>query len=164
MRTGLAPRKTDDVTLVQHMLTLGRTERRLAAESDHPFFVQVVRVVRPEPAARLDFGHGRADQLTADAFADTHTFAAPALAVPRQIPLVAVEVESLHSVNASNQSSLCVVLGRSVSSGIIPERSYGVRAVNCAGLDDPAGLRGLFGGGSASAVVDGCVATHMRGL
>src|SRR6266576_257851 len=65
---------------------------------------------------------GRADQLTADAFADTHTFAAPALAVPRHVPLVTVEVESLHSVNASNQSSLCVVLGRSVSSGDIPER------------------------------------------
>src|SRR4029453_17494870 len=122
MRTGLAPRKTDDVTLVQHMLTLGRTERRLAAEHDHPFFVQVVRVVRPQPAARLDFGHGRADQLTADAFADTHTLAPPALTVPRHIPLVAVEVESLHSVNASNQSSLYVVLGRSVSSGLFPER------------------------------------------
>src|SRR6186997_1147024 len=121
MRTGLAPRKTDDVTLLRHMLTFGRTERRLAPEHDHPFFVQVVRVVRPEPAAWLDFGHGRADQLTADAFADTHTFAAPALAVPRHIPPVAVEVESLHSVNASNQSSLCVVLGRSVSSGDIPE-------------------------------------------
>src|SRR5580765_2092746 len=122
MRTGLAPRKTDDVTLLQHMLTFGRTERRLAAEHDHPFFIQVMRVVRPEPAARLDFGHGRADQFTADAFADTHTFAAPAVAVPRHIPLVTIEVESLHSVNASNQSSLCVVLGRSVSSGDIPER------------------------------------------
>src|SRR6478609_7083750 len=114
MRTGLALRKTDDVTLVQPMLAFGRTERLLAAEHDHPFFVQVVRVVGPEPAARLDFGHGRADQLTADAFADAHTFAAPALAVPRQIPLVTVEVEGLHSVNASNQSSPCVVLGRSV--------------------------------------------------
>src|SRR4029450_1560641 len=133
MRTGLAPRKTDDVTLLQHMLTFGRTERRLAAEHDHPFFVQVVRVVRPEPAARLDFGHGRADQLTADAFADTHTFAAPALAVPRHIPLVAVEVESLHSVKASNQSSLCVVLGRSVSSDDIPERRpmSGMRRLGC---------------------------------
>src|SRR4030095_5108641 len=122
MRTGLAPRKTASVPLLQHMLTFGRTERRLAAEHDHPFFVQVVRVVRPEPAARLDFGHGRADQLTADAVADTHTFAAPALAVPRHIPLVAVEVESLHSVKASNQSGLCVVLGRSVSSGDVPAR------------------------------------------
>src|SRR4029450_2916700 len=126
MRTGLAPRKTDDVTLLQHMLTFGRTERRLAGEHDHPFFVQVVPVVRPEPAARLDFGNGRADQHTADAFADTHTFAAPALAVPRPIPLVAVEVESLHSVRASNQSSLCVVLGRAVSSGDGETRRVGL--------------------------------------
>ena len=61
MRTLLAPRKADDVALLQHLLTFGRAQRRLAAEHDHPFLVQVVRVVRPEPAARLDLGHGRAD-------------------------------------------------------------------------------------------------------
>ena len=99
MRTVLAPRKADDVTLLQHMLTFGRAQRRLAAEHDHPFLVQVVRVVGPELAARLDLGHGRADQLTADALADERALGAPALAVPRPVPLVAVEVESLHSAS-----------------------------------------------------------------
>ena len=97
MRTVLAPRKADDVTLLQHMLAFRRAQRRLAAEHDHPLLVQVVRVVGPEPAARLDLGHGRADQLTADALADKRGLDAPALAVPRPIPLVAVEVERLHS-------------------------------------------------------------------
>jgi hypothetical protein len=97
MRTVLAPRKADDVTLLQHLLTFGRALRRLAAERDHPFLVQVVHVVRPELAARLDHGHGRADELSADALADKRALAAPALALPRPVPLVAVEVESLHS-------------------------------------------------------------------
>src|SRR5580765_4702943 len=98
MRTVLAPRKADDVTLLQHALTFGRAQRRLAAEHDHPFLVQVVRVVGPELVARLDLGHGRADELTPDALGDKRALDAPALAVPRPIPLVAVEVESLHSI------------------------------------------------------------------
>src|SRR5688500_18724841 len=101
MGTVLAPRKAGDVALLQHLLTFGRAQRRLAAERDHPFLVQVVRVVGPELVAGLDLGHGRADQLTADALADKCAPGAPALAVPRPIPLVAVEVESLHSVNVS---------------------------------------------------------------
>ena len=60
MRTVLAPRKAGDVALLQHLLTFGCAQRRLAAEHDHPFLVQVVRVVGPEPVARLDLGHGRA--------------------------------------------------------------------------------------------------------
>src|SRR6476620_6778714 len=96
MRTVLASRKADDVTLLQHTLTFGCAQRRLAAEHDHPFLVQVVRVVRPELGARLDLGHGRPDELTADALADKRPLDAPVLAVPRPIPLVAVEVESLH--------------------------------------------------------------------
>src|SRR5512134_1562571 len=102
MRTVLAPRKADDVTLLQHLLTFGRAQRRLAAERDHPFLVQIVRVVGPELVARLDLGHGRADELTADALADERALGAPALAVPRRIPLVAVEVENLLSVNAAD--------------------------------------------------------------
>jgi hypothetical protein len=42
--------------------------------------------------------------------------------------------------------------------------SYGVRAVNGAGVSGPAVCGFGFGGGSAPAVVDVCVATHMRGL
>ena len=61
MRTVLASRKADDVTLLQHVLALGRAQRRLAAEHDHPFLVQVVRVVGPELVAGLDLGQGRAD-------------------------------------------------------------------------------------------------------
>src|SRR5688500_20412490 len=98
MRTVLAPRKADDVTLLQDLLTFGRAQRRLAAEHDHPLLVQVVRVVGPELVARLDLGHGRADQLAADALADERAPGAPALAVPRPVPLVAAEVEELHSV------------------------------------------------------------------
>jgi hypothetical protein len=49
-------------------------------------------------------------------------------------------------------------------SGVTPEHSYGVWPVKRAGVIGPA-VRGVsFGGGSASAVVDVCVATHMRGL
>src|SRR5918992_346428 len=62
MRTVLAPRKADDVTLLQHLLTFGRAQRRPADE----------RALR-----------------------------APALAVPRPVPLVGVEVESLHPVDVS---------------------------------------------------------------
>src|SRR5918999_3826301 len=104
MRTVLAPRKADDVTLLQHLLTFGRAQRRPAPEHDHPFLVQVVRVVGPEPAARLDLGHRRADQLAADVLADERALRAPALAVPRPVPLVAVEVESLHPVDVSLRS------------------------------------------------------------
>src|SRR5687767_2856948 len=101
MRTVLASRKADDVTLRQHLLTFGRAQRRLAADNDRPFLVQVVRVVGPELGAGLDLGHGGADQLATDALADEHAFDAPAIAVPRPVPLVAVEVESLHSVDDS---------------------------------------------------------------
>src|SRR5688500_1861119 len=111
MRAVLAPRKADDVTLLQHVLTFGGAQRRLAAERDHPFLVQVVRVVGPELVARLDLGHGRADQLTADPLADKRAPGAPALAVPRPIPLVAVEVENLHSANVPQS---CLV-GQTIS-------------------------------------------------
>src|SRR4029079_867527 len=96
MRTVLAPREAGDVPLLQHLFALRRAQRRLAPEHEHPFLVQVVRVVGPEPVARLDFGHGRADQLTADALAHERALDAPALAIPRPVPVVAVEVESLH--------------------------------------------------------------------
>jgi hypothetical protein len=36
MRTVLAPRKADDVTLLQHTLTFGRAQRRLAAPMSSP--------------------------------------------------------------------------------------------------------------------------------
>ena len=123
MRTLFAARKADDVAFPQHPFTLGRTERRLASKHDHPFLVQVMRVVGPKLVARLDLGHGRADQLPADALPDKHGLDAPALAVSRPIPLVTVEVEGFHSRNASNlrRREVYVVLGRSVSSGDIPE-------------------------------------------
>jgi hypothetical protein len=56
--------------------------------------------------------------------ADKRALGAPALAVPRPIPLVAVEVENLHAVNVPNlrRREAYVVLGRSVSSVDIPER------------------------------------------
>src|SRR6185436_7695973 len=107
MRTVLAARKADDVALLQHALTFGRAQRRLAAEHDHPFLVQVMRVVRPELAARLELGHGRADQLTADALTDVRALDAPALPVARPIPLVAVEIERLHHVNAATAPEKC---------------------------------------------------------
>lgn len=62
MRTVLASRKAEDVTLLQPMLTFRRAERRLAAKHDHPL-IQVARVVGPEPVARLDLGHGRAGEV-----------------------------------------------------------------------------------------------------
>jgi PKD domain len=46
----------------------------------------------------------------------------------------------------------------------LAERSYGGRPVNGAGVSRPAVWGVWVGGGSASAVVDVCVATHMRGL
>ena len=53
---------------------------------------------------------------------------------------------------------------RAVSSECLSEHSYGVWPVKRAGVIRPA-VRGVrFGEGSASAVVDVCVATHMRGL
>src|SRR5918992_2312046 len=61
MRTLLAAREADNVTLLQHLLAFVRAQRRLPAEHHHPFLVQVVRVVRPELVARLDLGHRRAD-------------------------------------------------------------------------------------------------------
>src|SRR6185312_10865638 len=98
MRTVLASRKADDVTLLQHALTFGRAQSRLAAEHDHPFLVQVVRVVGPELVAGVDLGHRRADELAADVLTVERASGAPALAVPRPVPLVAVEVEDLHRV------------------------------------------------------------------
>jgi hypothetical protein len=56
------------------------------------------------------------------------------------------------------------IVNPQVSSGCLAEHSYGVRAVNCAGVSGPAVCGFGFGGGSAPAVVDVCVATHMRGL
>src|SRR5215471_8274205 len=99
MRALLAAPEADDVAFLQQLLTFGRAERRLAAEHDHPFLVQVVRVVRPKLAAGLDLGHGRADQLAADALTDKDTLDAPAFAVSRSVPLVGIEVETLHPVN-----------------------------------------------------------------
>jgi hypothetical protein len=58
----------------------------------------------PELAARLDLGHGRADQLTVDVLADIRALGAPALAVPRPVPVVAVEVEDLHLINGNHVS------------------------------------------------------------
>ena len=53
---------------------------------------------------------------------------------------------------------------RTRRSGFSPDHSYGVRPVKRAGVVRP-GVCGVgFGGGSAPAVVDVCVATHMRGL
>ncbi len=49
-------------------------------------------------------------------------------------------------------------------SGVIPEHSYGGRRVNRVASSAPAVAGDRVGGGSASAVVDVCVATHMRGL
>src|SRR6266516_2593239 len=51
-----------------------------------------------------------------------------------------------------------------LSPGVIPEHSYGVWPVKRAGVIRPAVCGVRFGEGSASAVVDVCVATHMRGL
>src|SRR4029453_1203437 len=99
MRTLLAAWKADNITLLQRLLAFGSTQRRLAAKHDHPFLVQVMRVVRPELAARLALGHGRADQLTADVLADDRALGAPALTVPRPVPLVRVEVEGLHPIH-----------------------------------------------------------------
>src|SRR5205823_15079808 len=59
---------------------------------------------------------------------------------------------------------ILVTRSRCRRSGRIPEHSYGVWPVKRAGVIRPA-VRGVrFGEGSASAVVDVCVATHMRGL
>ena len=98
MRTVLAPRKADDVTFVQHMLAFGRAQRRLAAEHDHPFLVQVVRVEgqSPLPGSTSDMV---APMNSPPTLADKRALDAPALAVPRPVPFVAVEVESLHSVD-----------------------------------------------------------------
>src|SRR4029079_9771439 len=101
VRTPLAARKANDVTLLQDLLALRGAERGLAAKHDHPLLVEVMRVVGPEPAARLDLRHGRADQLTADPLSDERAATAPALAVPRRVPLIALEVEGLHSANTS---------------------------------------------------------------
>src|SRR5262249_17105683 len=47
MRAFLAPRKADDVTLAELLLSLRGPKRRRAAQHDHPFLVRVMRVVRP---------------------------------------------------------------------------------------------------------------------
>src|SRR6059058_3879188 len=63
----------------------------------------------------------------------------------------------------------CVTGGAShsnvaICSGVRPEHSYGECRVNRAASIGPRFAGGRVGGGSASAVVDVCVATHMRGL
>src|ERR671925_601386 len=96
MRAVLPAREADDVTLLQDVLALVRTERRLAPQHDHPLLVRVMGVERPVLVARRDLGHARADQLAADAVADERLLDAPALALASFVPLVAVEVEDLH--------------------------------------------------------------------
>ncbi len=70
---------------------------------------------------------------------------------------------------ARHTSRLCrterIAAGCPDPSRDISEHSYGVRPVNRAGVIRPRCLWGSgVGGESASAVVDVCVATHMRGL
>ena len=90
MEPVLAAPEADDVTLAELLLALGRTQRRTAAEDDHPLLVRVMRVVRPEPVARLELVHAPADQLGVDVRADPRVLAAPARALLDAIPLVAV--------------------------------------------------------------------------
>src|SRR5438552_3672386 len=96
----LAAREADDVALRQDLLTFGRAECRLAAKHDDPLLVRVVRVIRPELAAGLHLGHARADQCATDAVADERLLDTPAFAVSRFVPVVAVEIEDLHSADS----------------------------------------------------------------
>src|ERR1051325_5717027 len=68
----LAAWKADDVALLQDLFALGRAERRLSGQHDHPLLVRVVRVIRPELVAWLDLGHARADQLAANVWWPTN--------------------------------------------------------------------------------------------
>src|SRR3954465_8619237 len=97
MRAVLASRTADDIPFAEQVLAFGCAERRFAAEHDHPLLVQVMRVIRPEPVATRCLGHGCADQLAADALPADRGADAPAVAIPRPIPLVTVEVEGLHA-------------------------------------------------------------------
>jgi hypothetical protein len=65
-----------------------------------------MRVVGPEPLARFDLAGGRADQLGADVLSHQGELASPALAVARVFPLVAQDVEDLHSVRSQSELTL----------------------------------------------------------
>src|ERR1700741_1760233 len=65
-----------------------------------------MRVIRPEPVAGLDLGHGGADELAADALPDERGADSPSVAISRPIPVVIVEVEGLHSVNITSFTAM----------------------------------------------------------
>src|SRR5437867_10335346 len=96
VRALLAARERDDVGLAPLVLALARAQRRLAAEDDRPFLVRVVGVKWPLLVTRLDLVHARADQPGVRVPADPGVLEAPALALFRAIPLVCIEIESLH--------------------------------------------------------------------
>src|SRR5205823_14758750 len=77
-------------------LTLMRAKCGLASQDDHPLLIRVMRVERPELGTRLDLGHARADELTADATSDERLLDAPPVTLTGFVPLVAEEVERLH--------------------------------------------------------------------
>ena len=91
----LAAREADDVALLQLVLAVGRAERRPPADDEQPLLVRMVRVVRPEPVARLELVQAPSDQLTADARADPGVLASPPCALLDAVPLVGVEIEDL---------------------------------------------------------------------
>ena len=68
--------------------------------------LEVVDVKSGVADLALRYGRGPypdliAEQLTTDPFSDQRAAAAPALTISRRVPLVAVEVEGLHSANSS---------------------------------------------------------------
>ena len=65
-------------------------------DDDQPLLVGVVRVVRPQPVARLELVEAAAEQLGAETHADVRVLAAPAGTLLDAVPLVAVEVDDLH--------------------------------------------------------------------
>src|ERR1700756_405315 len=77
-----------------------------------------MRVIRPEPVAGLDLGHGGADELAADALPDERGVDSPSVAISRPIPVVTVEVEGLHSVNITSFTAMSQLTqgGRPVAS------------------------------------------------
>src|SRR3954447_11157699 len=99
------------------MLAFRRAERRLAMKHDHPFLVEVVRVVGPQLVARRDLGHRCADQFTADPLPDERGPDAPPVAVSRPVPLVVLEVESVHQRTVTNSSSSAVYGRRRSATG-----------------------------------------------
>ena len=101
VRSVLASREGDDVTLAERLLALVRPKRRRSAEDDRPFLVRVMRMERAETVAGLELVHAAADQLGADVMADPRVLALPALALLGAVPLVPVEVEDLHRASGS---------------------------------------------------------------